>query len=107
MNKINRPVIPIDLIDEPIRYNWKLVREHDGLIKYSSDIIWIEWDENGIFKSKHIEPALNRSLLMSPFNQSFTWQTTPVTELKEVTDQFISFSTENSVYKLYKINNDR
>lgn len=85
------------------KFNWKLVRERDGITKQSERILWIEWNEDGRFKSKHDEPAIDRSLLMSPFNDFFTWQTTPITEIVEHKGSYIKFKTENSVYELYKL----
>lgn len=82
---------------------WKLVREHDNLTKLSQDVIWVEWDENGRFKEKHQEIGLGRSLIMSPFNQFFTWQTTSVTEIIENSEDFIHFKTKNNTYRLYYI----
>ena len=82
--------------------NWKLVRERDGLTKQSKEVMWIEWNENGTFKSKHDEPAIGRSLIMSPFNQSFTWQTTTITEIVEEREDYIKFKTQNSNYELWK-----
>ena len=101
MSKIERPEI---YISSPV-YNWELVRERDNLTKKSEKITWLEFNENGTFKSKHDEPAIGRSLLMSPFNQFFTWQTTPITEIIENTADVIKFKTENSVYTLTKLNN--
>jgi len=86
--------------------NWELVRIHDGLTKRSSKILWIEWNEDGTFKDKHDTPEIDRSLIMSPFNQFFTWQTTTITELIEVTDDLIRFKTRNSEYELRKIVNE-
>jgi hypothetical protein len=86
--------------------NWKLVREGDGLIKHSVDVIWIEFNENGTFKAKYDEPAVDRSLIMSPFNQFFTWQTTPITEIVEEQDDYIKFKTQNSNYELWKLENN-
>jgi hypothetical protein len=86
--------------------NWKLVRERDGLIKHSVDVIWIEFNENGTFKAKYAEPAVDRSLIMSPFNQFFTWQTTPITEIVEEQDDYIKFKTQNSNYELWKLKNN-
>ena len=100
MSKIERPEI---YISSPV-YNWELVRERDNLTKKSEKITWIEWNEDRTFKSKHDEPAIGRSLLMSPFNQFFTWQTTPITEIIENTADVIKFKTENSVYILTKLN---
>jgi len=40
---------------------------------------------------------------MSPFNQFFTWQTTPITEIVEEKDDYIKFNTQNSVYTLTKL----
>ena len=82
-------------------FNWKLVRERDGLTKQSKEVIWIEFNDEGRFKSKHDEPAIGRSLIMSPFNDYFTWQTTLVTEIVEQRDDYIKFKTENSNYELF------
>ena len=86
------------------KFNWKLVRERDGLTKYSKEITWLEFNEDGRFKSKHDEIAVDRSLLMSPFSISFTWQTTLVTEIVEQRENYIKFNTQNSVYELFKLN---
>ena len=102
MSKIERPEI---YISSPV-YNWELVRERDDLTKKSEKIIWLEFNEDRTFKSKHDEPAIGRSLLMSPFNQFFTWQTTPITEIIELNSDVMKFKTENSVYTLTKINNE-
>ena len=83
--------------------NWKLVRERDGLTKQSKGIKWLEWNEDGSFKEQFEEGAIGRSLLMSPFNQSFTWQTTNVTEIVEQREDYIKFKTENSNYELFKL----
>ena len=84
--------------------NWKLVRKRDDLTKHSVDVMWIEFKEDGTFKAKHTKPAIGRSLMMSPFNQFFTWQTTTITEIiKERFDGYVMFKTENSTYELSKI----
>jgi len=85
--------------------NWKLVRSRDGLTKHSVDILWIEFNENGTFKAKHNDFAIGRSLIMSPFNEFFTWQTTPITKILAATadSSYIKFETENSEYELTKM----
>ena len=102
MSKIDRIAIPVHLTEAPV-YNWELVREHDGLTKQSVGIIWIEWTDEGRFKAKHDEPAIGRSLLMSPFNDFFTWQTTTVTEIVEESADLVVFKTQNSNYTLRKL----
>jgi len=87
-------------------FNWKLVRERDGLTNQSKDIKWIEWNEEGRFKADHKEPAVGRALLMSPFNDFFTWMTTDVTEILENQDGYVKFRTRNSNYELWKLKND-
>lgn len=82
---------------------WKLVRENDGLQKYSRDVLWIEWNPDGTFKQKFPEPAIGRSLIMSPFNQFFTWQTTSITEIIEEREGYLKFKTQNSTYELSRI----
>jgi hypothetical protein len=86
-------------------FNWRLVREGDGLNKKSKDIIWLEWNEDGTFKAKHNEPGIGRSLLMSPFNHFYTWQTTSITKILASTPDlsYIKFKTGNSIYELFKL----
>ena len=84
-------------------YNWKLVRESDGLTNQSKDVLWLEWNEEGRFKAKHSEPAVGRSLIMSPFNQFFTWQTTTIAKILEEREDYIKFKTQNSNYELFKL----
>jgi hypothetical protein len=86
--------------------NWKLVRERDGLTKQSEQVMWIEFNNDGRFKEKYDEIGLNRSLIMSPFNDFFTWQTTTVNEILEQTDEYVKFKTNNSIYTLSKLNGD-
>jgi len=90
----------IELVNE---FKWKLVRERDGLVNQSKEILWIEFDEKGNFKEKHDEPAIGRGLLMSPFNAYFTWQTTSITEIYEQKENYLKFKTGNSIYELYKL----
>ena len=68
--------------------------------KHSRDIRWIEFDENGRGKESHDKPMVGCSLLMSPFNDSFTWMTTVVTEIIEERENYVHFKTKNSEYIL-------
>jgi hypothetical protein len=118
MSKLKQTKIPVTLgLDEILRvaveqgiieteFNWKLVRERDGLTKQSKGVKWVEWNEDRSFKEQFQEVAIGRSLLMSPFNHSFTWQTTTVTEIVEQRDDYIKFKTGNSNYELWKLKND-
>jgi len=81
---------------------WTLVRERDGLTKKSREVMWVEWNEEGLFKAKHDTIAVGRSLIMSPFNEAFTWQTTDVTEILEQKENYVKFKTKNSTYTLTK-----
>jgi len=83
---------------------YSLVRERDGLTNQSKDIKWLEWNEEGKVREDHNEPAIGRSLLMSPFNDFFTWMTTDITEIVEEREDYIKFKTRNSNYELFKIN---
>lgn len=84
--------------------NWKLVRSGDGLTKHSVQIKWIEWNDKGTVKALHDNCMIGCSLLMSPFNQHFTWQTTEVTEIvEEKGGTHIVFQTKNSEYTLSRI----
>jgi hypothetical protein len=81
--------------------NYKLVRERDGLTKTSETVKWLEFNEDGTYKADFEDIAVGRSLIMSPFNASFTWQCTPVVEVLEQKDDYIKFKTENSIYELF------
>jgi hypothetical protein len=83
--------------------HYKLTRESDGLTKISEEVKWFEWGLDGKFESIHEDPAIGRSLIMSPFNQFFTWQTTPITEIIKQKEGYIKFKTENSTYELFKL----
>jgi hypothetical protein len=99
-----QPKLLLNLDTEEPKY--RLIREHDKLVKESARILWLEWNEDSSFKDKFDLPSIGRSLLMSPFNQFFTWQTTIITEIIEQRDDYIKFKTENSIYELWKIKND-
>jgi hypothetical protein len=99
-----QPKILLNLESEEPKY--RLIRERDKLVKESARVLWLEWDEDGLFKDKFDIPAEGRSLLMSPFNDFFTWQTTIVNEIIEQKEDYIKFKTENSTYELWKLKND-
>jgi hypothetical protein len=115
MSKIKQNKIPMTLTEDNVlkvaveqavienEFNWKLVREHDGLTNQSKEIMWLDFNDKGRFEAKYDKPAIGRSLLMSPFNQFFTWQTTPITEIVEEQDDYIKFKTKNSNYELWKL----
>ena len=117
MSKLGNRGIPMTLTEDNVlkvaveqgvienQFNWKLVREHDGLTNQSKEVLWLEFNEDGRFKAKHDEPGVGRSLIMSPFNDFFTWQTTSVTEIIAATPNldYVKFKTTNSVYELSRI----
>lgn len=82
-------------------HNYKLVRGRDNLTKTSMDVKWLEFGEDGRYKADFPQIAVGRSLLMYPFGPSFTWQTTPVTEIVEQRHKYIKFKTQNSNYELF------
>jgi hypothetical protein len=115
MSKLNQTKIPMILDEDNVlkigveqgiienEFNWKLIREHDGLINQSKEIMWLEFNDESKFKAEHNKPDIGYSLLMSPFNRFFTWQTTSITEIVEQEDDYIKFKTKNSNYELFKI----
>jgi hypothetical protein len=82
---------------------YKLTRLNDNLTKTAPEVKWLEFDSVGKCIAQHNEIAINRALLLSPFNQFFTWQTTLVTEIIEQKEDYVKFATENSIYELFKI----
>lgn len=101
MSKLDQIKIPIEI--ESNEFNWKLIRERDGLTKQSRDIKWLEFNEDGTFKTDLPFPEPGLSLIMSPFNQFFTWQTTQITKILKQRDDYIKFKTGNSIYELFKL----
>jgi hypothetical protein len=117
MSKIKQTKIPMTLEDNVLKvaleqnvveneFNWKLVRERDGLTNESKEVMWVEWNKENKFKSRHDKPAIGYSLVMSPFNKFFTWQTTSITEILEEQEDYCKFNTLNSTYELWKLKND-
>ena len=88
---------------EVMSHKYKLVRGRDQLTKTSVAVKWLEFGEDGRYKADFEDIAVGRSLLMSPFGPSFTWQTTLVTEIVEQREDYIKFRTENSDYELFKL----
>ena len=101
INNELHPKLELNLDFSEIKY--RLVRDRDKLVRESANIIWLEWNDDRTFKSKNNEPAIGRSLLMSPFNESYTWLTTVIVEILEQKEGYLKFRTENSIYELTKI----
>ena len=69
MSKIKQTKIPMTLTEDNVlkiaveqgvienQFNWKLVRERDGLTNQSKDIKWLEWNEEGRVEEEHNKPA--------------------------------------------------
>lgn len=73
--------------------NYVLVREEDNKQLRARDIKFIEWNEDGTFRSLHDDPAIGRSIIAD------SWITTSITEIKSPTHLI----TKNSTYKIYKL----
>ena len=108
MSKLDKLVFDVDLYKGAHSPDsiWKLHRLNDELIRTSHEVMWLEFDENGRFKQKYDVPAVGRSLLMSPFNEFFTWQTTPMIEIVSIDFGQIVFKTQNSIYTLSTIEDE-
>ena len=98
--KIDQPKVPIEIEVE----SYKLLRERDQLIKIGTKLKYIEWNENGTFKSSHDKPKVGYSVILDPHRLSYTWLTTIITEILEESEDntYLKFKTENSVYELFK-----
>jgi hypothetical protein len=81
-------------------HKYKLERS-DGVVHKGNHIIWVEWNENGTFKEKHNEPAIDRSLLLDFVGYTYTWMTTTVKDIESISENLIIFTTKNSSYKLH------
>jgi len=83
---------------------WILTKpEEPRFQKISAKVTWLEFNEDRTYKKRHKLPKEGLSLLMSPFNAFFTWQTTAVKEIIESRENYWLFKTENSTYLLRQI----
>ena len=81
-------------------HNFVLVRENDNKQMPGTVIKFIEWNENGTFKSVHDEMAIGRSVVIDPSQYGqFRWMTTTITEILSES----KFKTLNSTYNIYKL----
>jgi hypothetical protein len=80
---------------------YRLTRLNDGLVKEGTQLAWINYklDGNSIYK----RPAKGRGLVIYRSMGSY-WQTTLVQSFKTIKGGTVMFTTENSNYKLEKIN---
>ena len=80
--------------------NFVLRRQHDNKQVVGQTIKFVEWNDDGTFKSIHSEPAVGRSIIVDPgpFG-NFRWLTTTITEMVSTTE----FKTKNSTYNIYKL----
>lgn len=102
--KIDRPTFGVT-IESVTDYNWQAERVNDGLKKQSLDIRFVEFDEIGVAKELHKEPKPGYAFIMSPFGPNFTWMTSVITEVVSFSEDHIHFKTQNSEYKVNKLNN--
>lgn len=99
MSKIKQDKIPVDIQE----YNWKIVRERDGLTKYAHNVVWVKWNEDDTFSGLKDKPELGLSCMLDPHPFDFTWITTSITDIVEQKEDYTKFNTENSVYELWKL----
>lgn len=96
MDKFGQPKIYIDLEKD----NHVLTRIDDGKQIPCVVIKFIEWNEDGTFKSVHDTPSVGRSIIADPGPYGmYRWMTSVITEV--ITDN--KFKTKNSTYTLHKV----
>lgn len=79
---------------------WILTKTDDPYFKKESKKVkWIQWVD-GRGDSLHDEPEIERSLIMSPFNEFHTWLTSTIKEFTKISDEEYEFTTKNSSYNL-------
>ena len=86
------------------RNTYRLTRLNDNLVKEGTQIVWINYKLTG--NSKYKRPAKGRGLVIYRGMADY-WQTTRVQSFTRVKGGTVLFTTENSNYKLEKINNEK
>lgn len=93
----------VDIVDDKIdlsKHNFVLIRKDDNKQITGTSVLFIEWKEDGTFKSIHTTPAVGRSIVVDPMNHgNYKWMTSSITEVISDTE----FKTKNSMYSLYKV----
>ena len=102
--KIDRPTFGV-ILESNNDYNWEAERLDDGLKKRSLDIRFVEFDETGRAKELHKKPKPGYAFIMSPLGPNFTWMTSTITEVISFSEEHVHFKTQNSEYKVNKLNN--
>ena len=102
--KIEQVKIPMDIIP-PSRV--KLIKSN-GATHYGTQFKFVEWSSDEIgsrAKQMYDEPQIGYSVIIDPQYISFTWLTTPITEIISDTSdngsRSIQFKTKNSEYTLH------
>jgi hypothetical protein len=80
---------------------YRITRTRDGLTKQGNVIDWVEWNEDGTFKTKHDNIEISCSLVLDFNMGTFKWMTTRITEILENKENYIKFNTENSTYEIF------
>ena len=96
-----RANVYLGCVPSGVDFYYELTKEDEpSFFKASSRVKWIEFGDIGAYKSWYTFPEIGRSLLMSPFNLGFTWQTTDVLEYTMEGADIVRFKTKNSNYIL-------
>ena len=99
-NKIISEGMTEDLYCDECNFKYKLIRS-DGLQKKGDHLTFVEWNDNTTFKEGHNEPAIGRSVLLDGNRFNYTWMTTTIKKIVEMSENYIKFETENSTYELF------
>ena len=98
MGKIEQDKFNANLVTSRSDYKPKLTlkRFNDGLTQVGRfDVKYIEWTDEGWFKSQHNDIKVGRSLILNN-----DWMTTEITKIIENKEGYIKFQTKNSTYEL-------
>jgi len=100
MSKIPQDKFNADLvIAKEYKPKYNLERLDDGFIQVGRwKVEYIEWTNEGHYKSKHDEIKVGRSLILDN-----GWTTTTIKEIVEEREGYIKFTTQNSTYELTQI----
>ena len=100
MSKITQDKFSADLVvAKEYKPKYNLERLDDGFIQVGRwKVEYIEWTDEGHYKSKHDEIKVGRSLILDN-----GWTTTEIKEIVEQREGYIKFKTRNSTYELTEL----
>lgn len=82
---------------------YKITRLEDNKTWKSPEIHFIHFDSQGKFLKEESTPSINTSLLIGKLTVFYTWMTTEIKQIENLTENSYKLITKNSTYEIIKL----